>query len=65
MVVMKGKWQHGIYTLLRNTMIGIVVVSSASKQDNDCTKLWYCKLGHMSEQGLTVLSEKGLLKGAN
>ena len=41
-----------------------MVVSSASKQDNDCTKLWHCKLGLISEQGLTMLSEKGLLKGA-
>ena len=39
MVVMKGKWQHSTYTLLGNTMMGTVVVSYASKQDNDCTKL--------------------------
>ena len=39
MVVMKGKWLHGIYTLLGNTVMGIVVASSASKKDNDCTEL--------------------------
>ena len=49
MVVMKGKWQHGVFTLLGNTMMGTVAFSLASKQDNDCTKLWYCRLGHMSE----------------
>ena len=39
MVVKKGKWQHGIYTLLGNTVMGTVVVSPTSKQENDCTKL--------------------------
>ena len=62
--MMKGKWQNGIYTLLENIVMGTMVVSFASKQDNDCIELWYCRLGHMSEQGLTMLSKRGLLKGA-
>ena len=45
-------------------MMGTVVVSSTSKQDNDCTELWHCRLGHVSEQGLPMLSKRGLLKGA-
>ena len=63
MVLMKGKWQHGIYTLLGNTVMGTMVVSYASKQENDCTELWHCRLGHISEQALIVLSKRGLLKG--
>ncbi|KAI4323897.1 hypothetical protein L6164_023471 [Bauhinia variegata] len=63
-IVMKGKCQHGIYTLLGNSVMGSVVVSSSSNQGNDCTELWHHRLGHMSEQGLTILAKKGLLDGA-
>ncbi|KAI4300009.1 hypothetical protein L6164_033429 [Bauhinia variegata] len=63
-LVIKGKCQHGIYTLLGNSVMGSVAVSSSSNQGNDCTKLWHRKLGHMSEQGLTILAKKGLLDGA-
>ena len=48
-VMMKGKWKYGIYTLLGNIMMRTVVVLSSSKQDNDCTKLWYYRLGHINE----------------
>ncbi|KAI4344899.1 hypothetical protein L6164_012081 [Bauhinia variegata] len=62
--MMKGKRQHGIYTLLGNSVMGLVAVSSSSNQGNDCTELWHRRLGHMSEQGLTILAKKGLLDGA-
>ncbi|KAI4379947.1 hypothetical protein MLD38_006183 [Melastoma candidum] len=61
--VMKGKRQHGIYVLMGNTVTGTVAVSSY-EQFVDCTELWHCRLGHMNEQGLTILSKKGLLNGA-
>ncbi|KAI4339466.1 hypothetical protein MLD38_024409 [Melastoma candidum] len=61
--VMKGKRQHGIYVLIGNTMTGTVAVSSY-EQSVDCTELWHCRLGHMSEQGFTILSKKRLLNGA-
>ena len=63
MVVMKGKWQHGIYILLRNIVMGILAVSSDSNQDNYCVELWHYRLSHMSEHRLTALSKRGLLKG--
>ena len=66
LVVMKGKLQHGIYTLMGSLVLRIAAISSSmaidfvEKKDN-CTELWHRRLGHMSEKGLSVLSKKGLL----
>nr|KYP51415.1 Retrovirus-related Pol polyprotein from transposon TNT 1-94 [Cajanus cajan] len=38
---------------------GALVVMKEQHVDN--TKLWHCRLGHMSERGLVVLSKQGLL----
>nr|KYP63829.1 Retrovirus-related Pol polyprotein from transposon TNT 1-94 [Cajanus cajan] len=64
LVVMKGKLQHGIYVMLGNSFQGTVSISHSLEQHVDNTKLWHCRLGHMSERGLAVLSKQGLLGGA-
>ncbi|RVW63516.1 Retrovirus-related Pol polyprotein from transposon TNT 1-94 [Vitis vinifera] len=69
LVVMKGRLQHGIYTLMGSSVLGTAAVSSSmaidsvEKKDN-CTELWHRRLGHMSEKGLSILSKQGLLSGA-
>nr|KYP49125.1 Retrovirus-related Pol polyprotein from transposon TNT 1-94 [Cajanus cajan] len=64
LVVMKGKLQHDIYVMLGNSFQGTVSRSHSLEQHVDNTKLWHCRLGHMSERGLVVLSKQGLLSGA-
>ncbi|RVW26896.1 Retrovirus-related Pol polyprotein from transposon TNT 1-94 [Vitis vinifera] len=65
LVVMKGRLQHGIYTLMGSSVLGTAAVSSSmaidsvEKKDN-CTELWHRRLGHMSEKGLSILSKQGL-----
>ncbi|RVW79759.1 Retrovirus-related Pol polyprotein from transposon TNT 1-94 [Vitis vinifera] len=69
LVVMKGRLQHGIYTLMGSSVLGTAAVSSSmaidsvEKKDN-CTELWHRRLGHMSEKGLSILSKQGLISGA-
>ncbi|RVW32427.1 Retrovirus-related Pol polyprotein from transposon TNT 1-94 [Vitis vinifera] len=64
LVVMKGRLQHGIYTLMGSSVLGTAAVSSSmaidsvEKKDN-CTELWHRRLGHMSEKGLSILSKQG------
>ncbi|OMO73383.1 Integrase, catalytic core [Corchorus capsularis] len=62
MTILKGKLQHGIYTLIGNSVIGEVAVSESLGDSNDRTELWHRRLGHMSEQGLSILSKKGLIR---
>ncbi|GJR40729.1 retrovirus-related pol polyprotein from transposon TNT 1-94 [Tanacetum coccineum] len=63
LVLMKGKLQHGIYFLQGSSVIGTAAVSQSSDKRDDRTNLWHRRLGHMSEQGLSVLSKQGLLGG--
>ncbi|RVW66143.1 Retrovirus-related Pol polyprotein from transposon TNT 1-94 [Vitis vinifera] len=68
LVVMKGRLQHGIYTLMGSSVLGTTVVSSSMAIDSvekkyNCTELWHRRLGHMSEKGLSILSKQGLLSG--
>jgi hypothetical protein len=44
-------------------VLGSESVSSSSDSDSDTTRLWYMRLGHMSEKGMVKLSERGLLCG--
>ncbi|KAG8482631.1 hypothetical protein CXB51_024131 [Gossypium anomalum] len=46
-----------------STVTGDVVVASSSLSDNDITKIWHMRLGHMSENGMAELSKRGLLDG--
>nr|GEW60947.1 retrovirus-related Pol polyprotein from transposon TNT 1-94 [Tanacetum cinerariifolium] len=43
------------------SVIETVVVSQSSDKRDDRTNLWHRRLGHMSEQGLSMLSKQGLL----
>ncbi|KAG8481214.1 hypothetical protein CXB51_025952 [Gossypium anomalum] len=42
---------------------GDAAVASSSLSDDDITKLWHMRLGHMSENGMVELSKRGLLDG--
>ncbi|KAG8481491.1 hypothetical protein CXB51_026341 [Gossypium anomalum] len=46
-----------------STVTGDAVVASSSLSDDDITKLWHMRLGHMSENGMVELSKRGLLDG--
>ncbi|KAG8498774.1 hypothetical protein CXB51_005214 [Gossypium anomalum] len=46
-----------------STVTGDAAVASSSLSDDDITKLWHMRLGHMSENGMTELSKKRLLDG--
>ena len=49
-----------IYRLLGSTVIGRVAFVES---DNDVTKFWHLRLGHLSDHGMTNLHKRGLLKG--
>ncbi|KAG8490786.1 hypothetical protein CXB51_014006 [Gossypium anomalum] len=46
-----------------STVTGDAAVASSSLSDDDITKLWHMRLGHMSENGMVELSKRGLLDG--
>ncbi|KAG8480001.1 hypothetical protein CXB51_025036 [Gossypium anomalum] len=51
------------YTAESSTVTGDAAVASSSLSDDDITKLWHMRLGHMSENGMTELSKRRLLDG--
>ncbi|KAG8486777.1 hypothetical protein CXB51_020123 [Gossypium anomalum] len=64
LVVMKGQRKTAkLYVLQGSTVTGDVAVASSSLSDDDITKLWHMRLGHMSENGMVELSKRGLLDG--
>ena len=64
LVVMKGHQKTAmLYVLQGATVTGDVVVASRSLSDDDITKPWHMRLGHMSENGMAELSRRGLLDG--
>ncbi|KAG8481466.1 hypothetical protein CXB51_026218 [Gossypium anomalum] len=46
-----------------STVTGDAAVASSFLLDDDITKLWHMRLGHMSENGLVELSKRELLDG--
>ncbi|CAA7393767.1 unnamed protein product [Spirodela intermedia] len=48
-----------LYILLGTT----IVVASISMIEEDVTKLWHIKLGHICKKGINLLSKRGLLCG--
>ncbi|KAG8496862.1 hypothetical protein CXB51_008020 [Gossypium anomalum] len=46
-----------------STITGNAAVASSSLSDDDITKLWHMRLGHMSENGMAELSKRGLSDG--
>lgn len=63
LVVMKGVRHRNLYPLIGKTVTGDLAVGIiGSKDQTECTRIWHMRLGHMSEKGLSLLGEKGLLK---
>ncbi|KAG8477716.1 hypothetical protein CXB51_027660 [Gossypium anomalum] len=52
-----------LYVLQGSTVTGDAAVASSSLSDDDITKLWNMRLGHMSENDMTELSKRALLDG--
>ncbi|KAG8480597.1 hypothetical protein CXB51_024789 [Gossypium anomalum] len=64
LVVMKGQSKAAkLYVLQGFTVTGDAAIASSSFPDDDITKLWHMRLGHMSENGIVELSKRGLLDG--
>ncbi|KAG8472188.1 hypothetical protein CXB51_036924 [Gossypium anomalum] len=64
LVVMKGQRKTAkLYILQCSTVTSDAAVISSSLADDDITKLWHMRLGHMSENDMTKLSKRGLLNG--
>ncbi|KAG8482828.1 hypothetical protein CXB51_024043 [Gossypium anomalum] len=61
----KVKMFDGVVRTLSDgsTVTGDAAVASSSLSDDDINKLWHMRLGHMSENGMTELSKRGLLDG--
>ncbi|KAH9669014.1 hypothetical protein KPL70_021617 [Citrus sinensis] len=60
-IVMKGVKENGLYVLQGSSVPVQEGVSAVSEEDR--TKLWHLRLGHMSIKGLQELSKQGLLGG--
>ena len=43
--------------------MGTVAISQCLNEGDDKTKLWHCRLGHMTDKGMPFLSKLGLLGG--
>ncbi|KAG8478507.1 hypothetical protein CXB51_028390 [Gossypium anomalum] len=55
LIVMKGQRKTAkLYVLEGSTVTGDAAVASSSLSDDDITKLWHMRLGHMSENGMIV-----------
>ena len=64
LVVLKGlkRYAH-LYGMEGSTVLDDVAVASSTPLDDDITKIWHMRLGHMSQQGMDELSHRGLLCG--
>ena len=61
---MKGhKRFANLYVLQGSTVTSDVVVTTSSLSDENVTRLLHKGLGHMSENGMTALSMRGLIDG--
>ncbi|XP_073153484.1 uncharacterized protein [Henckelia pumila] len=60
LVVMKAVKKNLLYVLQGDTIIGS---TTSIQEQQDRTKLWHLRLGHVSEKGLHELSKQGLLGG--
>ncbi|KAG8488765.1 hypothetical protein CXB51_016773 [Gossypium anomalum] len=64
LIVMKGQRKTAkLYVLQGSTVTGDAAIASSSLSDDDITKLWHMRLGHMSENDMVELSKRGLLDG--
>ncbi|GAA0165430.1 hypothetical protein LIER_20836 [Lithospermum erythrorhizon] len=63
LVVMKGVRHGNLYPLIGTTVTGDLTIGVVGhKEQTECTRIWHMCLGHMSENGLSLLSGQGLLK---
>ena len=62
LVMMKGKINKNLYTLMGETVLGSGAVGDSTAESNK-TQLWHMRLGHMTEKGLMILGRLGVLKG--
>ena len=58
-----GLKMNEFWTHQGSTVTGDVVIASHSLSEDDITKLWNMRLGHISENGMVELSRRGLLNG--
>ncbi|KAG8492340.1 hypothetical protein CXB51_009634 [Gossypium anomalum] len=66
LVVMKGQRKTTkLYVLQSSTVTSDAAIASSSLSDDDITKLWHMRLGHMSENGMAELNERRLLDGGH
>ncbi|KAG8482771.1 hypothetical protein CXB51_024179 [Gossypium anomalum] len=64
LVVMKEQRKTAkLYVLQGSTITGDATVASSSLSDDDITKLWHIRVGHMGENGMVELRKRGLLDG--
>ncbi|KAG8478742.1 hypothetical protein CXB51_028655 [Gossypium anomalum] len=61
----KVKMFDGVVRTLSDgsTITGDATITFSSLSDDDITKLWHMRLGHMSENGMAELKKRGLLDG--
>lgn len=65
MVVLKGKRKGRLYVLDGDTIEGHVIIAESSVLDEEVTKLWHMRLGHIGDRGLLELNRRGLLGDCN
>lgn len=52
-----------LYVLWNSTITSDVAITTTFLPDDDVTGLWHIRLGHMIENGMVELRQKGLLDG--
>ncbi|KAG8483857.1 hypothetical protein CXB51_023418 [Gossypium anomalum] len=63
-VAIKGQRKTAkLYVLQGSTVADDVAIAFSSLSNDDITKLWHMRLGHMSENDMVELSKRGLLDG--
>jgi transposase InsO family protein len=62
-VILKGIKRGTLYFLQGSTVTGSAAVASSVVHQDDLTRLWHMRLGHMGERGLQILSKEDLLGG--
>ncbi|GAA0184263.1 hypothetical protein LIER_31551 [Lithospermum erythrorhizon] len=60
-VILKGVKQGTLYFLQGGTLLDSATVASSVVENDNMTKLWHMRLGHMSERGMQILARDNLL----
>ena len=59
-MTLKEKWTANLYKMTGSIIIGN---ASAITEEEDTTRLWHMRLGHINERGLQVLHKRDALSG--